>query len=213
MNTIDKTQLSSKELMIFNQEVENWKKNSVVAYLIWWFFGFMGGHRYYFGKTQSAVAMTLIFWLGVWVFGLGAAITLIWAIIDVFSIGSWLREDTQKVEEQVFNELQLGKLQSNQATNVTPAPAQNPTPAPVQNRVSQPAPKMENRQTSASFTTSNSVSTSTSLSTSQSGTAVSETASESTATQTQRQFCNQCGAKLVEGATFCTNCGAKVDAR
>lgn len=61
MNFIDKSQLSDKELIIFNQEVEANKKSPVVSYLLWWFTGVVGGHRYYFGKTASAITMTLIF--------------------------------------------------------------------------------------------------------------------------------------------------------
>lgn len=131
INTIDKTKLTDRELLIFNQEVENKKKNPIIAYLLWWFTGFMGGHRYYFGKTGSAIAMTLIFWLLVWLFGLGALITGIWALVDVFLINGWLKEDNAKVEAQVFNDLMMNH-------NIAPvsreeAPAQvkatNDTPA------------------------------------------------------------------------------------
>lgn len=45
-----KSELSDQELMLVNSEVEKNSKNAVVAYLLWWFTGFMGGHRYYFGR-------------------------------------------------------------------------------------------------------------------------------------------------------------------
>ncbi|WP_346703342.1 NINE protein [Ligilactobacillus agilis] len=105
MNFIDKSQLSDKELIIFNQEVEANKKSPVVSYLLWWFTGVVGGHRYYFGKTASAITMTLIFFLLIWFWGLGAIITGCWAMIDVFFINSWLREDKKKIEKEVFDYL------------------------------------------------------------------------------------------------------------
>jgi TM2 domain-containing membrane protein YozV len=102
---MDKENLTDRELLLFNQEVNDRSKNTIVAYLLWWFTGFMGGHRYYMGKTGSAIAMTLIFWLLVWLFGLGAIITGIWALVDVFFIHSWLKEDKDKVETEVYNEI------------------------------------------------------------------------------------------------------------
>jgi TM2 domain-containing membrane protein YozV len=35
------------------------KKSPMVAYLLWWFFGTFGGHRFYLGHTGSAVAMLI----------------------------------------------------------------------------------------------------------------------------------------------------------
>lgn len=220
MNTIDKTQLSNKELMIFNQEVENRKKNPVVAYLIWWFLGFTGGHRYYFKKTQSAVAMTLIFWLGVWIFGLGAIITVIWSLVDVFSIGSWLREDTQRIEAEVFAELQGRGALTQPVNNVatTPTQVQTPTPMTVQTQTTTVTPaststlkkaaQPEAMPQSVSANASLSESSSLSLSASQSNVAT-QTA-HGVMNQPKPRFCNQCGAKLVEGAEFCTKCGFKL---
>lgn len=94
-----KSKLSNQELLVVNSEVEKNSKSPVVAYLLWWFVGLMGGHRYYFGKTGSAVAMTLIFWLTVWFFGLGFIITGIWMLVDAFQIPSWLKADKEEKEQ------------------------------------------------------------------------------------------------------------------
>ncbi|MCD7130284.1 NINE protein [Limosilactobacillus agrestis] len=125
VSILDKSKLTDKELLIFNQEVADRKKNPVIAYLLWWFTGFMGGHRYYFGKYGSAIAMTLIFWLLVWLFGLGLIITGIWALVDVFLISGWLKRDNEEVSKEVFDELMMKHqyMAANQAENVS-SPAQ-----------------------------------------------------------------------------------------
>lgn len=197
MNTIDKTQLTSKELLIFNQEVESQKKNQVMAYVIWWFFGFMGGHRYYFGKTGSAVAMTLIFWLLVWFLGLGLVITVIWALVDVFMIGDWLKEDQQKTEEKVYNDLMLRRKLNDQP--VQPASQSQTTTQSTQAASSTSTTDesvMNSESSSMTFPTSPTETTTASQGT--------ETISE------QKRFCSNCGAPLVGGAQFCPNCGAKL---
>ena len=59
----------------------NEKKNPTVAYLLWWFTGVLGGHRFYTGDI--GIALGMLFTLG----GLG-----IWALIDVFLIGNRVKE-------------------------------------------------------------------------------------------------------------------------
>ncbi|MBO2729546.1 NINE protein [Lactiplantibacillus plantarum] len=106
MNSIYmKSKLSNQELLLVNSEIEKNSKSTLVAYLLWLFTGFMGGHRYYFGKTGSAVAMTLIFWLTVWIFGLGYIITGIWMLVDVFQISSWLKADQKEKEQAAIQEI------------------------------------------------------------------------------------------------------------
>ncbi|GAA1121610.1 TM2 domain-containing protein [Citricoccus alkalitolerans] len=60
---------------------DNEKKNPTIAYLLWWFTGIFGGHRFYTGDIGMALGM--LFTLG----GLG-----IWAVIDVFLIGNRVKE-------------------------------------------------------------------------------------------------------------------------
>ncbi len=52
------------------------------------FLGIFGAHRFYVGKTQTAVAMLLITLLTGWLFGLGFFITGIWAVIDLIMIAT-----------------------------------------------------------------------------------------------------------------------------
>lgn len=106
-------QLTTQERILVNSEVEKRKKSTVAAYLLWWFTGVIGGHRYYMGKTGSAVAMTLI---TVLTFGIGAIVTGIWAFVDVFSISKWLQEDQDRIEMQAATEI----LNSRPAAPIAP---------------------------------------------------------------------------------------------
>ena len=36
------------------------KKSLAVAYILWWFLGMFGGHRFYLGQTGSAVVMLVV---------------------------------------------------------------------------------------------------------------------------------------------------------
>ncbi len=60
----------------------------LAALLFCIFLGVFGAHRFYVGKTQTAVAMLLITLLTGWIFGLGFYITGIWAVIDLIMIAT-----------------------------------------------------------------------------------------------------------------------------
>lgn len=72
------------------------KKSMGVSYLLWFFLGAFGGHRFYLGRTGSAVAMLLmgIFgWLTIWVvIGFFLLIPLtVWWLVDAFLIPEIVR--------------------------------------------------------------------------------------------------------------------------
>jgi TM2 domain-containing membrane protein YozV len=68
------------------------KKSTVVAYLLWFFFGSFGGHRFYAGKTGSAVAQLLLSIFGfllIFAYGLGLRLLIplwIWVLVDALLI-------------------------------------------------------------------------------------------------------------------------------
>lgn len=91
-NVLVKSGLNQQQLILVQSEVEKNKKSSAVLYLLWFFTGGIGGHRYYLGDVGIGIAMTLT--LG----GLG-----LWALIDVFFIGGRLRTKTEHMELEVIN--------------------------------------------------------------------------------------------------------------
>lgn len=78
------------------------KKSGAVAFLLWFFFGMVGAHRFYLTRGSSAVAMLVIFvislvLLTVAIGMLGLIILGVWVIIDAFKIPHWLREYNSKL--------------------------------------------------------------------------------------------------------------------
>ncbi|KEK20725.1 TM2 domain-containing protein [Bacillus manliponensis] len=90
-NLLLKQDLSAEGLAMVNSEFEKRKKSKGIAYLIWFFLGGLGGHRYYARDFGMAIAMTLT--LG----GLG-----IWALIDVFFIGRRIGKKNDQVEREII---------------------------------------------------------------------------------------------------------------
>lgn len=72
------------------------KKSLIVAYLLWWFLGFFGAHRFYLGRIGSGLLMLLVSAVS-WVLTfvvigyLGVAFIGLWWLIDAFLIPSMAR--------------------------------------------------------------------------------------------------------------------------
>ncbi len=83
----------AKAMMLFEAN----KKSNVVAYLLWFFLGGFGAHRFYGGRTGSGVAQIVMLILGIVLLpagGLGAILLIplgIWVIVDAFLIPGWIR--------------------------------------------------------------------------------------------------------------------------
>lgn len=70
---------------------EDRAKNKTIMYVLWWFTGVVGGHRFYLGDIGYAFGM--LFTLG----GLG-----VWALVDVFIIGKRLQTKNAEIRRQVY---------------------------------------------------------------------------------------------------------------
>ena len=72
-------------------------KNMVIAYLLWWFLGWAGIHRFYLGKTGSGIAQ-----LALTVIGWATAVILIgfvflaiwglWWLCDAYYVQKYVKE-------------------------------------------------------------------------------------------------------------------------
>ena len=67
------------------------KKSALIAYVLWFFLGWLGAHRFYLGRVASGVAMLLISlfsWLLTLILigYLGLLLVGIWVIVDAFLI-------------------------------------------------------------------------------------------------------------------------------
>lgn len=83
------------EAMMMMQYDAN-KKSALVAYVLWFFLGWLGIHRFYLGQTMSGVVMLLITALS-WVLSLifighlGFLLVGIWLFVDIFLIPGMTR--------------------------------------------------------------------------------------------------------------------------
>ena len=94
--------LTTQQQMLVEQRVTNDAKSPVVAYLLLIFLGGFGAHRFYLGKTGTAITMLILFILG-WVtlvFGVGLVMLIavgIWSFVDIFLIPSMIQEDKDAI--------------------------------------------------------------------------------------------------------------------
>jgi len=72
------------------------KKTALVAYLLWFFLGWFGGHNFYLERTGVAVTQ-LILSLTV----VGLTITIIWVLVDAFLIPGWVRRQNNQLAAQL----------------------------------------------------------------------------------------------------------------
>ena len=83
------------------------RKETSVAYLLWFFLGEFGAHRFYLGKTGSAIAMLLIVLISiplafVFVGYLGFFTVFVWWIVDAFLIPGWIRTHNDLARRRAY---------------------------------------------------------------------------------------------------------------
>lgn len=92
----------AKAMMAF----ESAKKSAGLGYVLWFFLGWIGVHRFYLGRTGSDIAMlviTIVSWILLFVgIGLlGFAAIAIWLIVDAFLIPGIAREHNQALMQRI----------------------------------------------------------------------------------------------------------------
>lgn len=102
-----KSQLDTRELLLLEAEVKNRGKNMFVAYILWYFLGIFGGHRFYMGRNGSAIAQLI---LSITVIGMIA--TAIWWIVDAFLLHTWVKEHNAMVENRVIDQIFMDRGRS-----------------------------------------------------------------------------------------------------
>ena len=83
-------------------DVQSTPKSTTTAYLLWFFLGGFGAHRFYMGRTRSAFGMLGLLAascvLSVFAIGLiGFPILGIWWLVDAFLINTWLKQPSATV--------------------------------------------------------------------------------------------------------------------
>ena len=106
-----KQQLDEKQLAIVQSEMEHRKKSTVIAYLLWFFLGSLGAHRFYirkFGTAVTILILDLLGWATVWIFGLGLIFLIpvgIWLIVDAFLLHGIVSRLNQQMERDILQQV------------------------------------------------------------------------------------------------------------
>ena len=102
--------LSTEQQILIEQRVTNEAKSTVVAYVLWVFLGWFGAHRFYLGRTNSAIAMLALSIVGfmsmvilVGMFLLAAV--AIWLVVDACLIPGMIDEERSKLRLQFTNDV------------------------------------------------------------------------------------------------------------
>lgn len=94
--------LNTQQQMLVEQRVTNDAKSPVVAYLLLIFLGGFGAHRFYLGKTGTAITMLILFILGWVTLVIGVGLVMlgavgIWCFVDIFLIPGMIQEDKEAI--------------------------------------------------------------------------------------------------------------------
>jgi TM2 domain-containing membrane protein YozV len=73
------------------------KKSPLIAYLLWFFFGLFGAHRFYAGRMGTGLALLALSLIGFATVGAVLLVSLIWVVVDAFLIPGWIRRHNNRL--------------------------------------------------------------------------------------------------------------------
>ncbi|MFC6465230.1 TM2 domain-containing protein [Marinilactibacillus sp. GCM10026970] len=106
--------LTNEEKMVVNSEVANHKKSTGMAYLLWFFLGVFGIHRFYLNRKGSAIALLALFVTG-WITSviligfLFLFIGGIWLFIDLFLVAGMVRVENERLMTSFAQKMYNGR--------------------------------------------------------------------------------------------------------
>lgn len=77
------------------------RKSTGATYLLWFFLGTFGAHRFYLGRISSGVGMLMLALLGWLPLFLGWVALGIWWLIDAFLIPDIIRAENMKAIDRI----------------------------------------------------------------------------------------------------------------
>jgi TM2 domain-containing membrane protein YozV len=91
------------------------KKSGLIAYLLWFFVGMFGGHRFYLGSTGPAIAQLVITLISivlclVMVGIVGLLAVGIWVFIDAFLIPGMVQRYNNNLVSQLSGGPAMGRM-------------------------------------------------------------------------------------------------------
>ena len=103
-------QLTTHQQQLVEDRLSNEGRSALIAYVLWFFLGNFGAHRFYLGRIGSGLGMLVLFWFGAfttailigWVF---LAFYGIWWIVDVFLISRMIDADRSARRVEIAAEI------------------------------------------------------------------------------------------------------------
>lgn len=92
------------------------RKSTGAAYLLWFFLGGFGAHRFYLGQTGTAITQLILFILG-WltvIVGVGLLLLIplgIWLFVDLFLIPGIIQNENMKLVDALAGPAQFSPRQ------------------------------------------------------------------------------------------------------
>lgn len=84
--------LTTEERLLIEARVTNEGPSVVVAYLFWFFLWFVSAHRFYLGRSTSAILQILSYFI---------LIGFVWILVDIFLIPGMVRDRQQAIRERL----------------------------------------------------------------------------------------------------------------
>ncbi len=104
--------MDTQKQILVEQRLSNEKKSTGVAYLLWIFLAGFGAHRFYLGKTGSAVAQLILIVGGILLSAILVGVPMliiggIWILVDAFLILGMVAEDIATKRSRIIAEINL----------------------------------------------------------------------------------------------------------
>jgi hypothetical protein len=87
--------ITYRDIVEIESFVESQAKKPFAAYALWFFLGWFGAHRFYAGRTKSALGMVALS-LSV----VGLPISILWWMADAVVLGSILQEERERLYDK-----------------------------------------------------------------------------------------------------------------
>ncbi|WP_342387575.1 TM2 domain-containing protein [Salinicoccus bachuensis] len=105
-----KREMSTKDLTILSSEMDKSQKSKGIAFILWFFLGGFGGHRFYMGDIGYGIALAAATIIGgLLTLGLSLFVTGIWVLVDAFFISGRVDTINEMQEREIIANLGLAR--------------------------------------------------------------------------------------------------------
>lgn len=101
MDRLVSTRAHSRANMMYQANA----KSVGISYLLWFFLGGLGVHRFYLGRNGSAIAQLLLGLLGWIPLFMGWIVLGIWVLVDAILIPGIAREENERLANHLVNQI------------------------------------------------------------------------------------------------------------